>query len=36
VFSVGDILIAFGVAWMLHRTCGSLLAARTAHPDPVD
>jgi hypothetical protein len=26
VFSVGDVLIALGVAWALHRTCRSRLA----------
>jgi hypothetical protein len=30
VFSVGDVLIALGVAWLLHRTCGSRLAGRRA------
>ena len=32
VFSVGDVLIAAGLAWGLHRICGSRLAPRRRRP----
>jgi Family of unknown function (DUF5317) len=32
VFSVGDLLIAVGLAWGLHRICGSRLAPRRRRP----
>jgi hypothetical protein len=33
VFSVGDILIALGMVWALHRICQSrLVPSRTRHP----
>jgi uncharacterized protein DUF5317 len=32
VFSVGDVLIALGVAWALHRICGSRLVPSWAPP----
>jgi hypothetical protein len=34
VFSVGDVLIALGVAWALHRVSGSRLAPPWAPPAP--
>jgi Family of unknown function (DUF5317) len=34
VFSVGDVLIAVGLAWGLHRICGSRLAPRWRRPEP--
>jgi Family of unknown function (DUF5317) len=35
VFSVGDVLIAVGLAWGLHRVCGSRLVPRwTGNPGP--
>ena len=40
VFSIGDLLIVVGLAWLVHGTCGSRLAGRwtaplTATADPV-
>jgi uncharacterized protein DUF5317 len=32
VFSVGDVLIVVGLAWGLHRLCGSRLVPRRARP----
>ena len=32
VFSVGDVLIVVGLAWGLHRICGSRLVPRRARP----
>ena len=32
VFSVGDVLIVVGLAWGLHRICGSRLVSRRARP----
>jgi hypothetical protein len=32
VFSVGDLLIGLGLAWGLHRVCGSRLAPRWTQP----
>jgi hypothetical protein len=34
VFSVGDVLIALGVAWALHRVSGSRLVPSWAPPGP--